>query len=948
MYRCDRKGRSHGGVIAYIDDSYTCTELMNSSNQFCSSLCINILQLNIILVVIYRPPNSPLSSFNEMIMELQQKLKDMESPIPDIMFLGDFNFPNIIWPQGSIQKVGTLSEQSQASKLIEVTDDLFLKQIVTIPTRGQNILDLVFTSNSDLVYDLFSTPTVFSDHNMIEIRLNRGEEHYAQKETQTQEVPNLCKHNYHKANWTEINTSLSNVDWNSYLSGTDKLQKFFNKIEEICLSTIPIKETKTRRRQIPRERRILLRKRTKLRKKIQTISSADKMERILSKLQLIELELKENYDDDRITQEKKAVENIKKNPKFFYSYAQKFSKHRSTIGPLQKPNGDITNEASEMANILRQQYESVFSKPCESKKVLQPKQFFSEVDINKPSLVDIDFTVEDIERAIDKMSANSSAGPDGFSAMFIKNCKSNLSVPLYLIWRESLDTCTIPDVLKVANITPIHKGDSKSIPKNYRPVSLTSHIIKVFERVLREKLVNFLEKNELMNPSQHGFRSGRSCLSQLLAHHDKILENLEGGYNTDVIYLDFAKAFDKVDHGILSHKMRKLGIGGKVGLWIYEFLSKRTQKVVVNGAHSSASDVISSVPQGTVLGPILFLILISDIDENSTSTISSFADDTRVHRPIMSQTDIHTLQQDLETVYQWQRANNMLFNDKKFELIRYGTNQELKSKSGYTGPSGQKILEKNCLRDLGVQMGNSLKFTEHIDSVCQKARQYSGWVLRTFKSREISLMKTLWNSMVMPRIDYCSQLWAPVTKGQIAKLESLQRSYTAYIADTKHLNYWQRLRYLKMYSIERRFERYRIIYIWKIIERKVPNYGVEVYESTRHGRLCKIPPIIKKQERPLKHCVKPAYLCVEPNCSTPFQSISETEQTAVYCRSKRSLTATSVPYLMNLNYQDIPNKPRPNLIQSYIWPNCVEHLNRKSSRARRVESPTWPEHYSSN
>ena len=178
-----------------------------------------------------------------------------------------------------------------------------------------------------------------------------------------------------------------------------------------------------------------------------------------------------------------------------------------------------------------------------------------------------------------------------------------------------MDTGHIPQILKTANVIPIHKGGSRGVPKNYRPIALTSHLIKVFEKVLRKRIVEYMERHDLFNPSQHGFRFGRSCLSQLIAHYDCILELLENGGNVDVIYIDFAKAFDKVDFGITLQKLSNLGIRGQVGSWIYSFLTKRSQVVHVNEGRSSPSEVLSGVPQGSVLGPLLFLILLGDIDQ---------------------------------------------------------------------------------------------------------------------------------------------------------------------------------------------------------------------------------------------------------------------------------------------------------------------------------------------
>ena len=162
-------------------------------------------------------------------------------------------------------------------------------------------------------------------------------------------------------------------------------------------------------------------------------------------------------------------------------------------------------------------------------------------------------------------------------------------------------------------ILPIHKGNSTAEAANYRPISLTSHLVKIFEKVLRKKIVWFLERNDLFNSSQHGLRTGRSCLLQLLAHYDKILSLLDQGHNVDVIYLDFAKAFDKLDFNVTLSKLKAFGIDGNVGRWLQSFLTGRYQTVIVNGSKSSPAPVLSGVPQGYVIVPLLFLILISDI-----------------------------------------------------------------------------------------------------------------------------------------------------------------------------------------------------------------------------------------------------------------------------------------------------------------------------------------------
>ena len=359
-------------------------------------------------------------------------------------------------------------------------------------------------------------------------------------------------------------------------------------------------------------------------------------------------------------------------------------------------------------------------------------------------------------------------------------------------------------------------------------------------------MVKFLDENNVFNANQHGFRAGRSCLSQLLTHYDNILSILESGINVDTVYLDFAKAFDKVDHSIVLKKLSLIGIRGNILSWIESFLTARTQKVMVNGYLSEPAPVISGVPQGSVLGPLLFLILIGDIDRDiAHAFISSFADDTRLTRAVSGVRDASSLQTELEKIYQWSVENNMMFNSKKFEVVRHGPDDVLKSTTSYTGPDGSIIPDRDHVRDLGVTMSNDCSFQQHISNICVSARNMCAWILRTFQSRSQELMLTTWKSLVLPILDYCSQLWSPSKVGQIQEIEDIQRSFTRKIWCKNRGDYWERLDSFKLYSLQRRRERYRIIYIWKILENLVPNIGADKIQSRcsiRHGRTCILPP----------------------------------------------------------------------------------------------------------
>jgi len=413
--------------------------------------------------------------------------------------------------------------------------------------------------------------------------------------------------------------------------------------------------------------------------------------------------------------------------------------------------------------------------------------------------------------------------------------------------RSSLDQGVIPTAYKMQSIVPIYKKGNKDNPANYRPVSLTSHIIKVFERVIRSKMVDFLENNNLLNSKQHGFRKGRNCLSQLLDHYDELLNTLSDSSNADVIYLDYAKAFDKVDHHILIQKLEAIGIAGKLLEWLRSFLSGRKQQVVVDGICSSFADVISGVPQGTVLGPLLFIIFVDDMKEAiKHSILKLFADDSKLSKAIRSLQDQLLLQEDVEAILNWAIDNNMELNEEKFQLIQHGKIQHLKSDTSeiYKTSKGTSLKSTEVVVDLGITINEGLNWKSHVETTCLKARQFAGWILRTFQSRDKDVMMMLYNSFVRSRLEYCCPLWSPHLVQDITKLESVQRSFTSKIMGLQEKNYWERLQHLRLYSLQRRRERYTIIHLWKVYKGLSPNdLGLTFYEHQRLGPQCKRPKI---------------------------------------------------------------------------------------------------------
>ena len=537
--------------------------------------------------------------------------------------------------------------------------------------------------------------------------------------------------------------------------------------------------------------------------------------------------------------ERKAINTIKSNPKFFWSFVNKHRKTKSSVAPLLRSDGSVTDDPWEKSNILQSQYVSVFSDPA----LCSAEEATKDIPSTHVSLDELDFTPACIEAALAELDPYAGAPSGDIPAVILSKCRKQLAYPLWLLWNHSFCEGTVPACLKRQQITPVFKKGSRMEAKNYRPVALTSHIIKTFERVVRNKVVEHLEGNSVLNDSQHGFRKNRSCLTQLLHHFDNILCELNNGSEVDVIYVDMEKAFDKVDINVLLAKLDKYGVRGRLHRWIRDFLTERFQTVVVDGVESRPELVISGVPQGTVIGPLLFLVYMIDIEALLTGTALTFADDSKLWKAITSLEDRRVLQECLEQFARWAAMNNMSLHQDKFEVMNYTLRstkllRELPFSAenySYSGPSGNTITPSNTVRDLGVLLSADCNWSEHIGSISGKARRMSGWALSVFSDRSDDTMLTLLKSIIRPQVEYCCPLWSPVKKTEIALLEDAQRQFTRRIESCSGMRYWERLQHLKLLSLQRRRERYIVIHVWKTFHEIVPNStGLQF---TRHPRL---------------------------------------------------------------------------------------------------------------
>ena len=298
--------------------------------------------------------------------------------------------------------------------------------------------------------------------------------------------------------------------------------------------------------------------------------------------------------------------------------------------------------------------------------------FHDRIKQKESFLTDIDFSKKDVKIILSSLDISKSPGPDNFHPGILKELSNELSEPLFLIFSKSLTDGVLPKIWKDAHVTPVYKKGEKCSPGNYRPISLTSVICKTPEKLIRNAIVNHMEKNSLFNKSQHGFMKTKSCMTQLLETLEEWTDLLDQNFSIDVIYLDFQKAFDTIPHQRLLSKVHAYGIRGKVYEWIRNFLLKRRQRVVLNNSKSTWSEVISGVPQGSVLGPILFILYINDLHDVISCVSKLFADDTKLYRSVDSYDDSNTIQMDLYELDNWSSSWQMKFNIQKRKVLHLG------------------------------------------------------------------------------------------------------------------------------------------------------------------------------------------------------------------------------------------------------------------------------------
>lgn len=759
---------------------------------------------SLLIGMIYRSPSATLEN-NMKLIELINKSSDRG--YSHYVLMGDFNYKEINW----LSQESNYPANSPGDVFYECVKDNFLHQHIQEPTRlrdGQNpsCLDLLFTNDELMVTQetlCIGPPLGSSDHACISCELCL----YSEGSNVDREY-----YQYFKGDYDELRIELLSADWDTIFTDLN-VEQMWQSFKDILNNAISKHIPKKKHCKNNKESPLWMDKTTKLailaKRKAWKKYKYSRSQENYRKYAVARNKCSAAVKNAKRDYERKIALEVGQNPKSFWKYVNSKRKTRESIGDLLKTDNTLAKTDEEKSEVLNNFFSSVF---------VRPEKFVSpEVNLNEGDcLSEITFTCGEVLKALGVLKTDKSPGPDGIHSKVLYETRHELCRGLQLIFEQSLAEGNIPDDWKKAHITPIFKKGNKKDPSNYRPVSLTSTVCKVCESLIRDQLMNFLYCNNLLSDNQYGFRAGRSCSIQLLEILDSWSESHDKGIPVDIIYLDFSKAFDSVDHSRLLFKLNKLGVRGGLLQWIESFLTNRQQCVRVGSAISSSADVVSGVPQGSVLGPVLFLCYINDLPNVVQGIVKIFADDTKIFSEALTEDHCQKLQTDLDNLCDWSREWKLSFNATKCKVLHIGhKNEQFRYTMQDTDGNFVNITSVTSEKDLGVTFDCDLNFNQHITNIVNKAQSCLGLIYRSFECLDREMFLHLYKSLVRPILEYGSSVWSPFLKKDIKRIEDIQRRATKLVTGLKHLTYEERLKELGLVTLEYRRDRADMIQIYK-------------------------------------------------------------------------------------------------------------------------------------
>ena len=798
------------GVCFYIRASI---RVRDTYRLLPNALGVYLPNYNVNFFVVYRPgSNSP--EQNTDLLDLIEHYCGTNETV----FMGDFNLPSINWDSTDQTRFSSHIDREFYTKLTS----LGLSQWVHESTflYSDNILDLVLTTDEDRVINLHLLPPlprcghspVIFDY-LFQFLASRGDV----PSTSIAQAPVQL---WSRADFGSIRRHLAGVDWGFEFLGRsvdecyDYLLEQLSDLVEIFVPVAPWRRRRSWKPRIPPSSR---RETSRLWSAYKTARftygrHSPEAANLLALFKACLDSTRSNVYTQRVSYEEHLGAISTKEPKKFHKYIRERKHARPSVGPLLI-DGTLSDDPILMSETLVRAFTSVFD-PSYPPDTL-PHQVSDGVISTVP------FSEAAVRRLLSNLRSDGGPGPDGLKPLLLKNCAAEMAIPLTILFTKSLEEGILPRQFKLARVSPIYKGKgSRSEPLNYCPISLTSVCCKTMERLVAQALFEYFELHNILTTAQFGFRPGRSTLDQLLLVYNKVTSWFDASQTVDVILFDFLKAFDRVNHRLLIKKLAQLGVSGFLLEWIHHFLTGRRMCVSVGGCASSWTDVESGVPQGSVLGPLLFLVFVNHLVAGLDCKFMLFADDLKIYlandRPSTS-----SLQKDIDWLSGLSRDWGLVFNTGKTVCVRFHRGRVYGPVNAYRLDDSPVNFVDSC-RDLGVVVDSQLRFHQHIGQVVAKAGGVSMNLLKSTACRSPEFMCSIFKAHIRPILEYASPVWNTGFVEDLTRLEAVQRRWTKRIDGLSELSYAGRLEYLNLFSVRGRLWRADMIQCWRIFHGQSP------------------------------------------------------------------------------------------------------------------------------
>ena len=804
-----RKDREdgYGGVAIYIRNCIPYKERPDLTIPNLEAVWAEIVIKNepFLIGSFYRPPSSLVPYWRL----IDESIKQAMSTPTKIFILGDFNSNYLAVPM--------------CPHLLNLIQFNNLTQLVTDFTRieddKKSCIDLILTSCPNLVSGVEVLPEICSDHKVSCAKLKLQNKRHTYYKRTLMVYSKLNKEMYLER---LRDTNLLDIINNSPIE--ESARKFSECLLENAKLCMPIKTITLRDNSAPWINEYIL----NLRQQKLEIHIVAK--RLDTPEQWAIFRQIRNYYTDEIRNRKREYlldldENISCkanfNTKNWWKIVNSFLKNKGMESdeiPAIKTDGTFLEKNLDKAN----HFNATFKKQSTLSNCDDPLPV---IPFANEALEHIVLTTDEVEKNIKHLNIRKAVGPDLIHNRLLIAALPEIISPLTTLFNKSLSQGIFPSIWKTAHVTPIYKkkGD-RSICTNYRPISLLSCVGKLLEKCVQKRLFSFIKTNNIITPSQSGFTPGDSTVYQLLFIYDDFCKSLDNATSLQAIFFDISKAFDKVWHRGLLHKLNAIGIRGQLLTWFQNYLDNRSQAVVIKGSKSDYLPINAGVPQGSVLGPILFLVYINDITKDITSTIKLFADDTSTYLSLNDNiTRGEILNSDLNKIHKWATEWKVSFAPEKTDLLNVC--QPNRNLDNILKFSNSELSPCEYHKHLGIILQGNCKWDNHIRHIQSSCRTLIN-CLRSFKYRlNRKSLEIMYKSFILPLFDYADIIYDNCTQTQAESLEELHldalRTIIGTVRGTSH-----ELIYIEsgFIPLKERRKRHKLLLYFKFVNNRLPNH----------------------------------------------------------------------------------------------------------------------------